>query len=282
LVAKAIHNCSSRCEEPFIPLNCGNIPTELLESELFGHKKGAFTGAVSTKQGLFEVANKGTIFLDEIGNISKELQVKLLRVIQEKEFRRLGDVENIKVDVRILAASNEDLEKLVRDGRFREDLYYRLNVIKIEIPPLRGRKEDIPILIQHFLTKACCENEKTIGGIDKDAMELLLNYHWPGNVRELENIIERVTVLSNPNENISRAVFPPEMISASESALIGDELPEEGISLKTAVTDYEKRLIIKALRKTGGNQKQAAELLQMNPTTLNEKIKRFDVNPAGL
>jgi len=282
LVAKAIHNCSNRSDAPFIAVNCGNIPTELLESELFGYKKGAFTGAVATKKGLFEVANQGTIFLDEIGNISIELQAKLLRVIQEREFRRLGDVESIKVDVRILAASNEDLHELVKAGRFREDLYYRLNVIKIEMPPLRKRREDIPLLAEHFIRKICQENNRTVCGIEKAAMEVMMDYPWPGNVRELENVIERVIVLSAEGGDVSRDTFPPEMVSASEALLITDELPEEGVSLRHAVLDFEKNLIIKALQRTGGNQKKAAELLKLNATTLNEKIKRLEVNVSEM
>jgi DNA-binding NtrC family response regulator len=282
LVAKAIHNCSNRSDAPFIAVNCGNIPTELLESELFGYKKGAFTGAVATKKGLFEVANNGTIFLDEIGNISIELQAKLLRVIQEREFRRLGDVESIKVDVRILAASNEDLQELVKSGRFREDLYYRLNVIKIEMPPLRKRREDIPLLAEFFIRKICEENNRPVCSIEKDAMEVMLDYAWPGNVRELENVIERVIVLSPEGGDISRATFPPEMVSASEALLISEDLPEEGVSLKHAVLDFEKNLIIRALQRTGGNQKKAAELLKLNATTLNEKIKRLEVNVAEI
>lgn len=278
LVAKAIHNFSSRSEQPFIPLNCGNIPTELLESELFGFKKGAFTGAMATKKGLFEVANSGTIFLDEIGNISMELQAKLLRVIQEREFRRLGDVESIKVDVRIIAASNEDLKNLVQQGRFREDLYYRLNVIQITIPPLRGRKEDIPLLIDHFIRKVCKENDKPLCAIDKEAMEILLNHQWSGNVRELENVIERAIVLCGDDHLITRNLFPPEMLSPAHAFLVQDELPAGGLNLKNAVAEFERKLIIEALRKTSGNQKRAAHLLHLNATTLNEKIKRLEIH----
>jgi len=282
LVAKAIHNYSLRADQPFIPINCGNIPTELLESELFGFKKGAFTGAFSTKKGLLEVASGGTVFLDEIGNISMELQAKLLRVIQEKEFRRLGDVESIRVDVRILAASNEDVKNLVAQGKFREDLYYRLNVIRIVLPPLRERRADIPLLVEHFTHKICQENGKACCTIDQDAMEVLMNYRWSGNVRELENVIERAIVLSGEDSRIRKDLLPQEMTLSLENMRLTEEVPEEGISLKDAVVNYEKRLIQLALRKVGGNQKKAAQLLQLNPTTLNEKIKRLAIDLARL
>jgi len=280
LVAKAIHNASTRSDQQFIPINCGNIPTDLLESELFGFKKGAFTGAFATKKGLFEVANGGTIFLDEIGSISWELQSKLLRVIQEKEFRRLGDVESIRVDVRILAASNEDLKNLVTQGKFREDLYYRLNVIQIELPPLRERKDDIPLLAEHFLDKICADNGRPRCVIDREAMDRLVHYRWPGNVRELENVIERAVVLSGEDGRIPLELLPAEMTSPAEAAARLDELPEDGVSLKEAVADFERRLILKALKRTAGNQKRAAQLLQLNATTLNEKIKRLEIDPS--
>jgi two-component system response regulator PilR (NtrC family) len=280
LVAKAIHNYSTRSEQAFIPINCGNIPTELLESELFGFKKGAFTGAVATKKGLFEVANGGTIFLDEIGNISMELQAKLLRVIQEKEFRRLGDVENIRVDVRILAASNEDVKILVQQGKFRDDLYYRLNVIRIDLPPLRERRDDIPLLVEHFIEKICDDNGRPRCTIEQDAMNLLANYRWPGNVRELENVIERAIVLCGDDHRIHRTLFPMEMTAGQEPLRVIEDVPDAGLSLKEAVADFERRLIVQALRKTGGNQKRAAQLLQLNATTLNEKLKRLEIDTS--
>jgi len=282
LVAKAIHNYSNRSDQPFIPINCGNIPTELLESELFGFKKGAFTGAVATKKGLFEVANGGTIFLDEIGNISMELQAKLLRVIQEKEFRRLGDVDNIRVDVRLLAASNEDVKNLVQQGKFREDLYYRLNVIRIDLPPLRERRDDIPLLVEHFIEKICDDNGRPHCTIEQDAMNLLINHRWPGNVRELENVIERAIVLSGDDHCIHRTQFPMEMTAGQDLFRVVEDVPDTGLALKEAVADFERRLIVQALRKTNGNQKRAAQLLQLNATTLNEKLKRLDINPAQI
>ncbi|HNR39073.1 MAG TPA: sigma-54 dependent transcriptional regulator [Acidobacteriota bacterium] len=282
LVAKAIHNYSPRSDQPFIPINCGNIPTELLESELFGFKKGAFTGAVATKKGLFEVANGGTIFLDEIGNISMELQAKLLRVIQEKEFRRLGDVENIRVDVRLLAASNEDVKNLVQQGKFREDLYYRLNVIRVDLPPLRERRDDIPLLVEHFIEKICDDNGRPHCTIEQDAMNLLTSYRWPGNVRELENVIERAIVLSGDDHCIHRAQFPMEMTAGQDLFRVVEDVPDTGLALKEAVADFERRLIVQALRKTSGNQKRAAQLLQLNATTLNEKLKRLDIDPSRI
>src|SRR5229473_4154849 len=196
LIAKAIHSASTRADKPFVPVNTGSIPVDLLESQLFGHVKGAFTSAIASKKGLFEVADQGTIFFDEISTISPETQAKLLRVIQEREFMRLGGTDTIKVDVRILAASNEDLMKLVRDGRFREDLYHRLNVISVQLPPLRDRKEDIPLLVDRFLEQFCKENAKPPRGFTHGAMKLLMDYEWPGNVRELENVVERAVVLS--------------------------------------------------------------------------------------
>ncbi len=278
LVAKAIHNCSLRAEHPFIPLNCGNIPAELLESELFGYRKGAFTGAVATKKGLFEAAEGGTLFLDEIGNLSMELQAKLLRVIQEREFRRLGDVESLKVDVRILAATNEDLKDLVSQGRFREDLFYRLNVIKISLPPLRDRRDDIPILVEHFIQQYCRENGKKCCSLDKSAMEILMDHDWPGNVRELENVLERAVVLCGDETCITPDLFPPEVIPRGQPlAAKPAELPPDGLNLKDAVSDYERSLILSALEKTGGSQKRAAQLLGLNATTLNEKIKRLGI-----
>ncbi len=230
LVAKAIHNYSNRSDQPFIPINCGNIPTELLERELFGFKKGAFTGAVATKKGLFEVANGGTIFLDEIGNISMELQAKLLRVIQEKEFRRLGDVDNIRVDVRLLAASNEDVKNLVQQGKFREDLYYRLNVIRIDLPPLRERRDDIPLLVEHFIEKICDDNGRPHCTIEQDAMNLLINHRWPGNVRELENVIERAIVLSGDDHCIHRTQFPMEMTAGQDLFRVVEDVPDTGLA----------------------------------------------------
>ena len=274
LVAKAIHASSGRTSAPFIAVNCGNIPSELLESELFGHIRGAYTGATSTKRGLFEAANGGTIFLDEVATISLEIQTKLLRVIQEREFRRLGSLENIKVDVRLIAASNTDLQTAVHQGTFRDDLYYRLNVIAIKIPPLRERSEDISLLVQHFIDKYQEENQPNKITVDPAAMKVLMDYPWPGNVRELENVIERAVVLA-PGNIITIDLFPNTITAPSpETSFL---LNQEPISLKEKVGQYEKKLITAALEQTNWNQKKAAELLSLNATTLNEKIKRFKI-----
>jgi DNA-binding NtrC family response regulator len=274
LVAKAIHAYSDRAGEPFIALNCGNIPSELLESELFGHVRGAFTGATSTKRGLFEAANGGTLFLDEVTTISLETQSKLLRVIQEKEFRRLGGLENIKVDVRIIAASNSDLYAAVQQRTFRDDLYYRLNVIAIKIPPLRERPEDIPLLTEHFIKKYSEENRRNNFEVDPAAMKVLLDYQWPGNVRELENVIERAVVLA-PGNRITADLFPNNIsMPPPEASFLFNQEP---IYLKEKVGRYEKKLILAALEKTNWNQKEAAQLLSVNATTLSEKLKRLKI-----
>ncbi|MEJ2110106.1 MAG: sigma-54 dependent transcriptional regulator [Acidobacteriota bacterium] len=274
LVAKAIHASSGRTQAPFVAVNCGNIPSDLLESELFGHVRGAYTGATSTKKGLFEAADGGTLFLDEVTTISLEIQTKLLRVIQEREFRRLGGLENIKVDVRIIAASNTDLQAAVTQGTFRDDLYYRLNVIAIKIPPLRNRTEDIPLLVNHFIDKYQEENQKGKIVVSPAAMKVLLDYPWPGNVRELENAIERAVVLA-PGNTITTDLFPNNIITpAPETSFLWTQEP---ISLKEKVGQYEKKLILAALERTDWNQKKAAQLLSMNATTLSEKLKRFKI-----
>ena len=274
LVAKAIHAYSDRANAPFIALNCGNIPSELLESELFGHVRGAFTGATSTKRGLFEAANGGTLFLDEVTTISLEIQSKLLRVIQEKEFRRLGGLENIKVDVRIIAASNSDLYAAVQQRTFRDDLYYRLNVIAIKIPPLRERPEDIPLLTEHFIKKYSEENHRNNFEVDPAAMKILMDYQWPGNVRELENVIERAVVLA-PGSRVTSDLFPNNIsMPPPEASFLFNQEP---ISLKEKVGRYEKKLILAALEKTNWNQKKAAQLLSINATTLSEKLKRLNI-----
>ncbi|MBW1768908.1 MAG: sigma-54-dependent Fis family transcriptional regulator, partial [Deltaproteobacteria bacterium] len=274
LVARAIHYHSSRGGKPLIPVNCGAIPEELLESELFGHEKGAFTNAIRTRIGRFELASGGTIFLDEVAEMSPHLQVKLLRVLQGQEFERVGGIKSIKCDVRILAATNKELDKLVREGSFREDLYYRLKVIPITIPPLREHRSDIPLLVHHFLEGMIKGKKKKIGGISKDAMKALVNYEWPGNVRELENIIERMVILSEGD--YLTMVDIPERIAKSELIDQRDErlVPEEGFSFNHAVSDYERQLIINALEKSAWVKNRAAKLLNINRTTLVEKIKK--------
>src|SRR5215216_4808258 len=276
LVARAIHTHSSRPDRAFVPVNSGNLPPELLESTLFGHVKGAFTGAVYPKKGLCDMADKGTIFFDEIGNIPLETQAKLLRVIQEREFMRLGGMETIKVDVRIIAATNCDLKQMMDAGKFREDLYYRLHVINIYLPPLRQRKEDIPVLAQHFLVKYGEENNKQGLELAPEALDLLMDYHWPGNVRELENVMERAVVLAT-GRRIGPDLIPDHVRTAPAFQIPKFVVPPEGISFKDVITNVEKRLIESTLEAAGGVQKRAAELLGIKPTTLNEMIKRYEI-----
>ncbi len=287
LIAHAIHYASDRKEGPFIPVNCAAIPEELLESELFGHEKGAFTHAIKTRIGRFELANKGTIFLDEIGEMSPSLQVKLLRVLQERKFERVGGAKTISVDIRVVAATNQDLEKAVKEGRFREDLFYRLNVIPIHVPPLRERRSDIPLLAKHFLKKYCKGKKKCVEGITDEALEILSRYNWPGNVRELENIIERMVILTN-GSMITKEDLPYQIIekagdTLSVRGMAADvlEFPEDGLSLSQAVSELEKRLILKALERTGGVKNRAAKLLKMNRTTLIEKMKKLGLMPKS-
>jgi len=278
LVARALHQNSTRADRAFVTVNSGNLPPDLLESNLFGHVKGAFTGAVYPKKGLFELADKGTIFFDEIGNIPLETQAKLLRVIQEREFMRLGGIDTIKVDVRIIAATNVDLRKMMDDGRFREDLYYRLHVITVQLPALRERRDDVPLLVQHFLEKYGEENNKKSLEITPEALDLLLDYDWPGNVRELENVIERAVVLSN-GPRLDADLVPEHVRTSRRFQMPQFVVPPEGISFREVITAYERQWIESALEAAGGVQKRAAELLHIKPTTLNEMIKRHDIRP---
>ncbi len=277
LIVHAIHYNSERRDKPFVPVNCAAIPGELLESELFGHEKGAFTHAVNTRIGRFELANKGTIFLDEIGDMSPLLQVKLLRFLQERQFERVGGTKTIHVDVRIIAATNTDLEGAVRNGGFRDDLYYRLNVVPIHIAPLKERCEDIPLLIQHFLLKFCSGKRIRVEGIEKDVIRCLESYDWPGNVRELENTIERMVILAD-GPMLTVKDIPNRVLKSSGKLTAGDlsmaTLPTDGLSLSSAVVNLEKTLILQALEQTGWVKNRAAKLLQMNRTTLIEKMKR--------
>jgi DNA-binding NtrC family response regulator len=281
LVARAIHLNSNRADAPFVTVNSGSLPPDLLESHLFGHVKGAFTGAVALKKGLFEVADKGTIFFDEISSISLETQAKLLRVMQEREFMRLGGTQTIKVDVRILAATNTDIEELIVQKAFRKDLFYRLNVIKIEIPPLRERKEDIPLLVKHFIEIYSRENHKDVEGVSEDVLEILDAHAWPGNVRELENLIERAVVLSR-SKVITRVSLPPFLLreaSLDDRALTASE---ESLDLRDRTQAFQKSIILAALKKTKGVQNKAAKLLGVKPTTLNEMIKRLGIDTGSL
>ncbi len=281
LVAKSIHHHSRRSGGPFITVNSGSMPPDLLESNLFGHVKGAFTGAVSSKKGLFEMADSGSIFFDEIGNIPLDTQAKLLRVIQEREFMRLGGVDVLKADVRIIAATNADLEAEVQNNEFREDLFYRLNVITVVLPPLRQRPEDIPLLARSFLEKYSEENEKEIEDISTDAMEMLLDYRWPGNVRELENAIERAVVLSR-EPMLGVDLLPPSVRQPSTPPTPVVPLPTNGMSFKEAKDAFERQLIVRALETSGGVQKKAAEILQVKPTTLHEMMKRLNISVDAL
>ncbi len=279
LVAQAVHDHSPRSDMPFVTVNSGSLPPDLLESNLFGHLKGAFTGAVAPKKGLFELANRGSIFFDEIGTVPLETQAKLLRVIQEREFMRLGGIDTVKVDVRIIAATNQDLWSMVAAGQFREDLYYRLHVITVDLPPLRERRGDIPLLAQHFLERYGEENDKPGLELTSDALDLLQSYHWPGNVRELENVIERAVVLT-PGSPIGPDLIPDTVRSRHSLTLPAFDIPPEGISFREVIDDMEVRLIVRALEASAGVQKKAAELLRVKPTTLNEMIKRHGI-PAG-
>ncbi|MDQ3280755.1 MAG: sigma-54 dependent transcriptional regulator [Acidobacteriota bacterium] len=277
LVAKAIHHASPRARNAFVTVNSGSLPPELLESSLFGHIKGAFTGAIATKRGLFEVADGGSIFLDEIGNINLETQAKLLRVIQEKEFMRLGSVDTVRVDVRIIAATNADLQKLMAESKFREDLFYRLNVITVQLPPLRRRREDIPLLIHHFLQKYSEENKRKVRDVTPDAMRILMDHPWPGNVRELENTIERAVVLCT-GDRVTTELLPDYLRFPMRTEQPAMVVPQDGISLKDAVSNYERTMILQSLELANGVQKRAAELLQLKPSTLNEMMKRLGIH----
>ena len=278
LVAKAIHFNSDRSNNPFVPVNCGAIPENLLESELFGHTKGSFTNAVRTKKGLFEEADEGTMFLDEIGELPFQLQVKLLRVLQDGEIRRVGDSRPIKIDVRIIAATVKDLDKEVREDKFRDDLFYRLNVLPIKIPPLKERREDIPLLVDHFIHKYSRELNHPIQEINQEALNCLLNYSWNGNVRELENVIERAIVLTDSNQ-IQVENLPLEIQSPREESMVS--LLNDELSIKKASRYLEMDLIKKALHKTNGNHTHAAKLLEISHRALLYKIKEYGVKVKG-
>jgi transcriptional regulator with PAS, ATPase and Fis domain len=282
LIAKAIHQKSYRCNKPFVSINCGAIPENLLESELFGHVRGAFTGATSAKTGKFEIANGGTIFLDEIGDMSPELQVKVLKVLEEKEFEPVGGCKTSRVDVRIIAATHRDLEEEVQKGNFREDLFYRLYVIPIKLPSLQERLSDIPLLVDYFLDKLNREKRTQILGIEKDALDLLMHYAWPGNVRELSNLMERLVVLKA--EGMIRVLDLPDKINKNKintSNIPLTNVSPDGICLNTAVSEFEKSLIYQSLEQTNWVKNKAAKLLQVKRTTLVEKIKRYDLQKCA-
>lgn len=282
LVAKAIHKSSYRRERPFVSINCGAIPENLLESELFGHVKGAFTGATNAKMGKFELANGGTIFLDEIGDMSPDLQVKVLKVLEEREFEPVGGCKTIKVDVRIVAATHRDLEEEVQKGNFREDLFYRLYVIPIQLPALRERQIDIPLLVAYFLNKLNEEKTTQVDGISETAMRIFMGHNWPGNVRELANLMERLTVLKGEGEITADDL--PEKLTGSEASvpvMTAPDLTNDGICLTTAVNEFEKNLIYQSLERTDWVKNKAAKLLQVKRTTLVEKIKRYELHKCA-
>jgi two-component system response regulator PilR (NtrC family) len=278
LAARALHSHSHRRDKPFVTINCSALPESLLESELFGHMKGSFTGAVSNKEGLFEVADEGTIFLDEIGDTSPAIQVKLLRVLQEKEFRRIGGTKDIRVDVRVIAATNKDLEKAVAEGAFREDLYYRLDVIPIHLPPLRERREDVPVLVEHFLHKYGHSAAVPVTGLAPGALQVLTGHEWRGNVRELEHLIERaVTLATGP-------LLTPDLLSAclqrpdaASGRAIVEELPPEGLNLEELVNRLERKLLLQALDRSGGVKKRAAELLGLNFRSFRYRLEKYGI-----
>ncbi len=287
LVARSLHQQSSRRLKPFVPVNCGAIPSELLESELFGHVKGAYTGAHQSRMGRFTMAHQGTLFLDEIGTMPAGLQVKLLRALQEKEFEPVGSTRSVKSDCRVIAATNIDLEAEVARGTFREDLFYRLNVIPVHLPALRERREDVPLLVQHFVQRFNDKKGTRLGGFSREAMDLMMAYQWPGNVRELENICQRLCILKSEGmvqiEDLPQKIRQPRSLSGTKAGLgsyLSESFPEEGLDLEGIVTEFENNLILKALEKTRWNKNKAAQLLRMNRTTLVEKIKKRGINPA--
>jgi DNA-binding NtrC family response regulator len=278
IVARAIHHASPRRAHRFMAINCSAIPENLLEAELFGHTRGAFTGAVGTRQGKIEQAHRGTLFLDEVGTMSMALQMKLLRVLQEREFERVGDSQTIKVDVRVIAATNADLAKMVAEGSFREDLFYRLNVIPVRLPALRERKEDIPLLVPHFLQKFGAELNRPALTVSQPALRCLMTHQWPGNVRQLENAMERAVALSGGRPQVEVSDLPPDIQRASEGEpfLYGLALPDDGIDFELFIARIEREVIRKALERTGGNKAAAAQVLNLKRTTLVEKLKRLD------
>jgi len=274
LIANAIHQNSDRAERPFIKVNCAALPETLLESELFGHEKGSFTGATARKQGRFQLAHKSSIFLDEIGEMSSATQAKILRVLQEREFEPIGSTQTIKVDTRVIAATNKNLEEEIREGRFREDLYYRINVVTVEVPPLRKRHEDIPLLADFFLKRFAEKNKRIIKGFTPRAMDLLMRYDWPGNVRELENVVERAVILAR-EEMITPAEF------SDDIQKLDAEYQETRLDLRPgrSLKEVEKEMILRTLEETGGNRTHAAKILGISRRTLQLKLKEYGINP---
>ncbi len=282
LAARAIHHNSPRRANRFVALNCSAIPETLLEAELFGHVRGAFTGAVGARQGRVEQAHKGTLFLDEVGTMSPSLQAKLLRVLQEREFERVGDSHTVKIDVRVIAATHSDLGRMVAEGSFREDLFYRLNVLPVQLPPLRARREDIPLLVGHFLQRLASEGGRSGVTVSQEAMRLLMGYRWPGNVRQLENTVERALAFSQGRSILDVGDLPAEIQNQAGPAEGADTaLPEDGIDFERYIEGIELSLIKRSLERTHGNKRQAARLLNLKRTTLIEKLKRLEPHQAA-
>jgi transcriptional regulator with PAS, ATPase and Fis domain len=281
LIARTIHQNSPRHDQPFVAFNAAAIPEGLVETELFGHTKGAFTGAIQARAGRFEVAHRGTLFIDEVSSMSLPLQAKLLRALQERQIERVGETKPMKFDVRIIAATNVDLRKLVKDGTFREDLYYRLNVIPVKLPPLRSRIEDMPLLIQHFVKKSCGSNRLPMRAVSQEAMRALMAYDWPGNIRQLENAVEYSVAMSSGGTDITVAMLPEEVQKPERSPMMTSvAIPEEGLNFASVVSQLERDLILNCLEKTGGNKRQAARLLQLSRTTLIDKLQRLNLQRA--
>jgi DNA-binding NtrC family response regulator len=284
VVARAIHAASPRAANPFVAVNCSALPENLLEAELFGHVKGAFTGALQHRIGRFEQANQGTLFLDEVGDMPADVQTKLLRVLQEREFERLGSSETIEVDVRIIAATNVDLREMVRKGKFRQDLYYRLNVVPVQMPALRSRLGDIPALVQHFLERICRDEGLALKQVDAGALESLMERQWPGNVRQLENAVEMAVVLSGARKTLVASDFPYSLgLESIEGAALTPPLtvPDHGLDFDQTVLEFERNILTQALQRTRGNKKQAADMLGLKRTTLSAKVRVLEAAGAG-
>jgi DNA-binding NtrC family response regulator len=278
LIARTIHHHSTRADQKFVAFNSAAIPEALAEAELFGHVKGAFTGAVSSRVGRFELAHRGTLFIDEVASMSMPLQSKLLRALQEREVERVGESKPLKVDIRIVAATNSDLRQLVKEGSFREDLYYRLNVIPVRLPPLRARREDVPLLAQHFIRKSCQDNGVAVKPITQEALRVLMSYDWPGNIRQFENAIEHAIAMSLTASEIGPDALPEEVRTRSGPAVVPTvAIPDEGINFTSVVSQLERELILRCLEKTGGNKRQAARLLNLSRTTFIDKLQRLNV-----
>jgi transcriptional regulator with GAF, ATPase, and Fis domain len=282
LIARTIHHNSPRRDHQFVAFNAAAVPEGLVEAELFGHAKGAFTGAVNARVGRFELADKGTLFIDEVSSMSLALQAKLLRALQEREIERVGESKSFKFDIRVIAATNVDLRKMVKEGTFREDLYYRLNVVPIVLPPLRHRREDVALLAQHFIQKSCRNNGVPLRTISQAALRLLMDYSWPGNIRQLENAIEYAVAVSGAAGEIEPSMLPEDIRHPESAGVVGPvSIPEEGLDFTAVMSQIERDLILSGLEKTGGNKRQAARLLNLSRTTLIDKLHRLGAMPAA-